>query len=127
MADAMIEVVQTATTVVQLVHTNIPRALTMVNPSQSSQRQKWQPIGRATWTTSATVTSKIGVDMVEVRPGVNEFELLVVLARLLERGTEHAVVQPGNACVWVSSGSSSCPINEYWIFSKGQVVDIQID
>ena len=65
--------------------------------------------------------------MIEVRPGVNEFELIVVLDKLKERGTEWATICPGNDCVWVSSGSASIPINEYFIFSQGRLVDIQID
>lgn len=65
--------------------------------------------------------------MIRVSPGVNEFELIVVLDKLKERGTEYASIMPGNDCVWVSSGSSSVPINEYFIFNKGRLVDIQID
>ena len=65
--------------------------------------------------------------MIRVEPGINEFHLMVVLEKLAERGQKWATVQPGNDCVWVSSGSSSCPVNEYWIFSKGHLVDIQID
>jgi hypothetical protein len=65
--------------------------------------------------------------MIEVRPGVNELELMVVLDHLQKRGTQWATVMPGNDCVWVSSGSASVPINEYYIFSKGLLVDIQID
>ena len=58
---------------------------------------------------------------------INEFELIVVLDKLKERGTEWATVRPGNDCIWVSSGSASVPINEYFIFRKGHLVDIQID
>lgn len=65
--------------------------------------------------------------MIDVRPGVNEFELIVVLDKLRERGTQYATVMPGNDCVWVASGSSSVPINEYFIFRGGKLVDIQID
>ena len=65
--------------------------------------------------------------MIDVRPGVNEFELIVVLDKLKERGTEYATIMPGNECVWVASGSSSVPINEYFIFRQGRLVDIQID
>lgn len=65
--------------------------------------------------------------MIDVRPGINELELIVVLDKLKERGTKWATVMPGNDCVWVASGSSACPINEYFIFSKGRLVDIQID
>jgi hypothetical protein len=65
--------------------------------------------------------------MISVLPGINEFQLIVVMDKLKERGTEWATIQPGNNCVWVTSGSSSVPINEYYIFSKGHLVDIQID
>ena len=65
--------------------------------------------------------------MIDVRPGVNEFELIVVLDKLKARGTEYATIQPGNGCVWVSSGSESVPINEYFIFRQGYLVDVQID
>jgi hypothetical protein len=65
--------------------------------------------------------------MIEVRSGVNEFELIVVLDQLKQQGKVWATVQPGNDCVWVSSGSSSCPINEYYIFKAGRLVDVQID
>ena len=65
--------------------------------------------------------------MIDVREGVNPFELIVVMDKLRERGTQRATVMPGNDCVWVASGSSSCPINEYFIFRGGKLVDIQID
>jgi len=65
--------------------------------------------------------------MIDVRPGINEFELIVVLDKLKERGTQYATVMPGNDCVWVASGSSSVPINEYFIFRDGLLVDVQID
>jgi hypothetical protein len=59
---------------------------------------------------------------------LNELELLVVQERLRQRGTTYATIYKGNGCIWVASGSSSCPINEYFIFnSKSQLVDIQID
>lgn len=65
--------------------------------------------------------------MIEVRPGVNEFELIIVLDKLKEQRIEHATVRPGNDCVWVSWGSSSVPMNAYYIFREGRLVDIQID
>ncbi len=58
---------------------------------------------------------------------INEFELIVVLDKLKERGTTWAEIRPGNDCVWVSTGSASVPINEYFIFRQGRLVDIQID
>ena len=58
---------------------------------------------------------------------INELELLVVQEHLRKRGTEWATIYKGNNCVWVASGSSSIPINEYFIFREGRLVDIQID
>jgi hypothetical protein len=65
--------------------------------------------------------------MIDVRPGVNELELIVVMDQLAKQGIKYATVMPGNDCVWVARGSSSCPINEYYIFNQGRLVDIQID
>ena len=78
-------------------------------------------------TTNSSATRSRGINMISVLPGINEFELVVVMDRLQARGTKWATIQPGNDCVWVSTGSSSCPVNEYWIFSKGHLVDIQVD
>lgn len=58
---------------------------------------------------------------------INELELLVVLDHLKKRGTEYASVYKGNDCIWVASGSASRPINEYFIFKEGRLVDIQVD
>lgn len=58
---------------------------------------------------------------------INEFQLIVVMDKLTERGEKWACIRPGNDCVWVSTGSSSVPINEYFIFRNGALVDIQID
>jgi hypothetical protein len=66
--------------------------------------------------------------MIEVRSrNINELELLQVIDYLEKRGTKYAQVYEGNGCVWVSSGSSSVPINEYFIFRDGRIADIQID
>ncbi len=65
--------------------------------------------------------------MIEVRGNVNELELIVVLEELKKRGTEWATIRPGNNCIWVSTGSASIPINEYFIFHGGKLVDVQID
>ena len=58
---------------------------------------------------------------------LNELEVIVVTDYLDKRGTKWATLSPGNDCVWVASGSSSVPINEYFIFRGGKLVDIQID
>lgn len=66
--------------------------------------------------------------MIELRDkDINELELLVVNEYLQKRGTRYASIYKGNGCIWVASGSSSCPINEYFIFREGRLVDIQID
>lgn len=65
--------------------------------------------------------------MITVKGDINEFELMVVLEKLTQRGTTWATILPGNECVWVSTGSSSVPINEYFIFREGRLVDVQID
>ena len=66
--------------------------------------------------------------MIQVRDkDINELELLVVLDHLKHRGTEYANIYKGTGCVWVATGSSSRPINEYFIFQAGRLVDIQID
>ncbi len=58
---------------------------------------------------------------------INELELLVVQDYLQKRGTQWATIYKGNDCIWVASGSSSIPINEYFIFREGRLVDVQID
>ena len=61
--------------------------------------------------------------MIEMRPGVNEFEAIVVMEKLRVKGVTNATLIPGNGCIWAQYGM----INEYYIFSKGLLVDIQID
>lgn len=58
---------------------------------------------------------------------INELELIVVMDHLEKRGTRHASIYKGNNCIWVATGSASCPINEYFIFREGRLVDIQVD
>ena len=66
--------------------------------------------------------------MISIRDkDINELELIVVMDHLEKRGTKWADILKGNDCIWVASGSSSCPINEYFIFRDGKLVDIQID
>ena len=66
--------------------------------------------------------------MINIRDeGINELELLVVMDHLERRGVKYASIYQGNGCIWVASGSSSRPINEYFIFKDGRLVDIQID
>jgi hypothetical protein len=66
--------------------------------------------------------------MIEVRSkNINEFELMVVLDQLQKRGVQYASIYEGNDCVWVARGSAQVPINEYFIFRGGKLVDIQVD
>lgn len=66
--------------------------------------------------------------MITIRDqNINELELIVVMDHLEKRGTRWADIYKGNGCIWVASGSSSYPINEYYIFSGGRLVDIQTD
>ena len=66
--------------------------------------------------------------MISVRhQDINELELIVVMDHLEKRGTKWADIYKGNDCIWVATGSSSCPINEYFIFREGRLVDIQVD
>lgn len=61
--------------------------------------------------------------MIDVRPGVNPLEAIVVMDDLQNKGITHATLTPGNQCVWAYWGNQ----NWYYIFSKGLLVDIQID
>jgi len=65
--------------------------------------------------------------MIRIDPKLNPLEVLVVTEHMKERGREHYSLLPGNRCIWATSGSSSVPINEYFIFRDGKLVDIQID
>ena len=58
---------------------------------------------------------------------LNEFDLIVVHDRLTKMGINHAEIRPGNDCIWVSTGSSSRPINSYWIFRNGQLITVEYD
>jgi hypothetical protein len=67
------------------------------------------------------------VELRIVDQDVNPLELMIVHDYLKERGTKWATIYKGNGCIWVASGSSSLPINEYFIFRNSQLVDIQVD
>lgn len=58
---------------------------------------------------------------------INELEFLVVQDYLQKRGTVDAKIYKGNNCIWVATGTASCPINEYFFFREGQLASIQID
>jgi hypothetical protein len=61
--------------------------------------------------------------MIQIDPTLNEFEVLVVAEHLEKKGVKSYSLLPGNRCIWATYGV----INEYYIFAKGQLVDIQID
>lgn len=66
--------------------------------------------------------------MISVRDkDINELQLMVVLDHLQKRGTKQANIYNGNDCIWVATGHSGCPINEYFIFREGRLVDVQVD
>lgn len=65
--------------------------------------------------------------MIRIHHEVNELELIQVMDYLEQRGTRHADIYKGNDCIWVATGSSSVPINEYFIFNRGRLIGIQID
>jgi len=47
---------------------------------------------------------------------------------LERRGVTHAEMQPGaEDVVWVTKGTSSRPVSLYYVFSKGQITDVQVD
>jgi hypothetical protein len=61
--------------------------------------------------------------MIRIDPTLNELEVMIVADKLKERGVEHYTLARGNECIWAYYGQ----INEYYIFSKGHLIDIQID
>jgi len=53
---------------------------------------------------------------------------LLVEEDLKKHGVTHATLQPGaENVIWVSKGPSHCPINLYYVFSEGQIIDVQVD
>jgi hypothetical protein len=62
-----------------------------------------------------------------IDPSLNPLEVLLVAEHYEKRGVEHYDLLPGNRCIWATRGSASIPINEYFIFHEGKLVDIQID
>jgi hypothetical protein len=58
---------------------------------------------------------------------MNPLEVMLVADYMEKRGEVNYSMRPGNDCIWVSSGSASVPINRYFIFKDGKMVDIQID
>jgi hypothetical protein len=53
--------------------------------------------------------------------------MLKVSEHLEQRSITNYSLQLGNNCIWASWGSSSCPINAYYIFKDDEILDIQYD
>ena len=58
---------------------------------------------------------------------LNAFEVLVVVDHYEKLGIKHFDLMKGNGCIWSARGSGSVPINEYFVFREGKLIDIQID
>jgi hypothetical protein len=65
--------------------------------------------------------------MIRIDSSLNPLEVLVVAEHYKEQGVTNYELLPGNRCIWATRGSSSVPINEYFVFRDGRLVDIQID
>ena len=61
--------------------------------------------------------------MVRIEPSLNPLEVMVVADRLEKKGITSYTLARGHDCIWAYYGF----INEYYIFSSGHLVDIQID
>ncbi len=61
--------------------------------------------------------------MISINPKLNPLEVIIVCEELKKKGVEHYTLTEGNDCIWAYYGY----INEYYIFKKGRLVDIQID
>ena len=61
--------------------------------------------------------------MISIHPELNPLEVITVTERLEAKGIQNYTLTKGNDCIWAYYGR----INEYYIFSGGKLVDIQID
>ena len=61
--------------------------------------------------------------MNKIDPTLNPLEVIVVAEALAEKNITHYTLAPGNNCIWAYYGF----INEYYIFAKGLLVDVQTD
>lgn len=58
---------------------------------------------------------------------LNSLEVIQVIDYMDKKyPTYHYSVTAGNGCVWVYWGSS-VPVNLYFIFRDGKIIDIQVD
>ncbi len=60
--------------------------------------------------------------MISIHPRLNPLEVLIVAEELKKKGITSYTLTEGNDCIWAYYGR----INEYYIFSQGQLVDVQI-
>jgi hypothetical protein len=58
-----------------------------------------------------------------IHPGLNSFEVALIIEDLARQGIKDYSMTPGNNCVFVSFGL----VSSYYIFHDGRIVDVQID
>jgi hypothetical protein len=61
--------------------------------------------------------------MNRIDPTLNPLEVIIVAEELAKKGVKYYTLARGNDCIWAYYGY----INEYYIFSQGLLVDVQID
>jgi hypothetical protein len=65
--------------------------------------------------------------MTSIENLLNPIEVMQVEIDLEKRKIKNYKLVPGNDCIWVQAGSSSIPLNLYYIFRNGAIADVQID
>lgn len=65
--------------------------------------------------------------MVSVKDLLNPIEVMQVKIDLEKHGVKNYKLAQGNDCIWVQAGSANVPLNYYYIFRDGAIVDVQID
>ena len=78
---------------------------------------------RGFFTVDTLVKPCYNTHMNKIDPTLNSLEVLVVAEALASKGITHYNLAAGNNCIWASYNS----INEYYIFAKGLLVDVQVD
>ena len=58
---------------------------------------------------------------------INEFERLIIVEDMRQRGYTDYEMLPGNDCVWVSVPRGGFSLEMYYIFRNGKLADVQID
>ena len=61
--------------------------------------------------------------MNKIDPALNPLEVIVVAEALAKKNVTHYTLTKGNDCICAYYGF----INEYYIFSQGHLVDVQVD